>query len=334
MIGVLLINLGTPDEPTTPAVRRYLKQFLSDPLVIDIHPLLRFLLLHLIILPFRSPKSAAAYQKIWMREGSPLLYYTQSLATKVSEKLGPTYAVEVGMRYGNPSIQVAMQKLIEKGVSEIRVLPLFPQYAESSTETAIAEVKRIHGGEKTSPLLKFFPPFYNHPGFIQSFVEIGRPVLEKVKPDQVIFSFHGLPERHLRKLDRTGHHCFASEHCCDEIGSANANCYRAQCFSTARAIAQGLGEKDYLVTFQSRLGRTPWIKPYTDLEIVRLAQSGKKRFVVFSPAFVADCLETLEEIGIRARESVLANGAEALELVPSLNTHPRWVEAVCSFTSQ
>lgn len=328
MIGILLINLGTPDAPTTPAVRRYLRQFLSDPLVIDIHPILRFLLLRLIILPFRSPKSAEAYQKIWTKEGSPLLIHTQKLAQEVACKLGNDYAVEVGMRYGNPSIKTAMQKLVERGASEIRVLPLFPQYAESSTETAIAEVKRIYGGERTSPLLRILPPFYNHPGFIQSFVEKGRPILEKTKPDQVIFSFHGLPERHLRKLDFSGNHCFASEHCCDDVGSANAHCYRAQCFSTARLIAQDLGLKNYLVSFQSRLGRTPWIKPYTDLEIIRLAQSGKKRFVVFSPAFVADCLETLEEIGIRARESALAHGAEVLELVPSLNAYPRWVEAV------
>ena len=331
MIGVLLINLGTPDQPTTSAVRRYLRQFLSDPRVIDINPIARKLLLNLIILPFRSPKSAEAYRKIWANGGSPLLFHTQDLAKRVSEKLGGGYAVEVGMRYGNPSIESVLKRLIQKGVSEIRVLPLFPQYATSSTGSAQAEVFRAAESLWNIPPIRILPSFYEHPDFIRSFAEVGRPALEKLKPDHVVFSFHGLPERHIRKSDPTGNHCLTFDGCCDQATSPLAYCYRAQCFRTARAIVKEIGIPEELcsVSFQSRLGRTPWIKPYTDLLIVELARSGKKRIAVFCPAFVADCLETLEEIGIRGKESALAHGAEALELVPSLNAHPRWVETVC-----
>jgi len=309
MVGILLINLGTPDAPTTPAVRRYLKQFLSDPRVIDIHPLARQLLLKLIILPFRSPKSAEAYQKIWTEKGSPLLVHTLALGEAVAKKLGPNYAVEIGMRYGSPSIESAFNKLVKKGVSEIKVLPLFPQYASSSTGSALEELFRVARKQTLIPPLSTLPPFYDHSGFIESFVERGKPVLEKVRPDHVLFSFHGLPERHIQKGDP----------------------YQTHCFQTAEAIAKKIGiPGDFCsVSFQSRLGRTPWIKPYTDLVIPELIQSGKKRIVVFCPSFVADCLETLEEIGIRAKKSAMAHGAEDLVLIPSLNQSPQWVETVC-----
>ena len=309
MIGILLINLGTPDAPTTSAVRHYLRQFLSDPKVIDIHPIARWLLVNLIIAPFRSPKSAALYQKIWTKEGSPLLIHTENLARAVGQKLGSSYAVEIGMRYGNPSIASAVRKLVEKKVEKIRVLPLFPQYAASSTGSAIEEVSRVAGKLGNIPPIETIPPFFDHPGFIRNFAGIGKPVLERIKPDQILFSFHGLPERHIQKGDP----------------------YQKQCFRTAELIAAELGLPSdiWKVSFQSRLGRTPWIKPYTDLLLLDLAKAGKKRIVVFCPAFVADCLETLEEIGIRNREAVIACGAETLELVPSLNSHPKWVETVC-----
>lgn len=309
MTGILLINLGTPDAPTTPAVRKYLKQFLSDPRVIDIHPILRWLLLYLAVLPFRSPKSAAAYKKIWTEHGSPLLYHTQNLTLEVAQRLGQDYAVEFGMRYGRPSIETAISELSQKGADEIRVLPLFPQYASSSTGSAVAEVGRIAKKMNPPPKMTILSPFYDHSEFIRSFAEVGRPVLERIKPDHTLFSFHGLPERHIQKGDP----------------------YRDQCFITATAIAEELGLKKEScdVTFQSRLGRTPWIKPYTDLRLLELVREGKKRFVVFCPTFVADCLETLEEITIRNREAALQAGAECVELVPSLNAHPRWVEAVC-----
>ncbi len=333
MIGILLINLGTPDAPETPAVRKYLREFLSDPLVIDISPIARALLVNAIIVPFRSPKSAEAYRKIWLPEGSPLLFHTQNLAKRVSEALGPKYAVAVGMRYGRPSIASGLKELIQKNVSEIRVLPLFPQYATSSFGSAIAEVYRIAKSYWNAPLVKILPPFFDHPGFIESFVQVSEPVLKDLRPDHVLFSFHGLPERHILKSDPTGKHCLKFDECCDYPNDKVPYCYRAHAFKTAHAIKKSLGIPDDLcsVAFQSRLGRTPWLKPYTDLVIPELVAHGKKRIAVFCPAFVADCLETLEEIGIRARESALAAGAEDLRLIPSLNDHPAWVETVCGF---
>lgn len=334
MTGILLINLGTPDQPTTSSVRKYLRQFLSDPRVIDIHPILRQLLLNLIILPFRSSKSAEAYRKIWTEEGSPLLFHTKNLGREVAARLGGNYSVEIAMRYGNPSIASALQKLIEKNISEIRVLPLFPQYAVSSTGSAIAEVYRVCERFWHIPPIRILPAFYDHPGFIKSFAQVGRPILNRIQPDHVLLSFHGLPERQVIKTDLS-HHCLRSEGCCHEISPKNQFCYRAQCFKTAHLIAQelGLNENQYSISFQSRLGRTPWIKPYTDQTIIELAKKGKKRIAVFCPAFVADCLETLEEIGIRGRQSALDHGAEVFELVPSLNTSPMWIQTLCELVT-
>ncbi|MBI1909270.1 MAG: ferrochelatase [Deltaproteobacteria bacterium] len=309
MTGILLVNLGTPSAPTTKAVRRYLKQFLSDPRVIDINPILRFGLVRFLILPFRSPRSARQYQKVWTAEGSPLLCRTEALRKAVAENLGEDYVVEIGMRYGTPSIESGLKKLMEKKVSCLKVLPLFPQQASSSTGSAIEEFFRVAGRLRQIPPVQILPPFYDCEGFLDSFAEIGRPLVEKARPDHILFSFHGLPERHIAKGDP----------------------YQMQALFTARAIARrlGLAEGSYSVTFQSRLGRTPWIRPYTDRTLLDLVRQGKKRFLVFCPSFVADCLETLEEIAIRNREAVLAAGGEEVILVPSLNTHPRWVETVC-----
>jgi len=331
MIGVLLINLGTPDDPTTPSVRRYLREFLSDPMVIDIHPVARAILVHGIIAPFRSPKSAHAYQKVWMPEGSPLLVHAKNLAQKVSDQLGKDYAVAIGMRYGSPSIESGLMKLVELGVTEIRALPLFPQYAASSYGSAVSELYRVVRKLWNLPVVRMLPPFFNHPGFIEAFAQVGEPVLSAVRPDFVLFSFHGLPERHVLKSDPVGNHCLKFDGCCDQDVIQNQYCYRSHCFKTARALMKRLRIPEELcsISFQSRLGRTPWLKPYTDLLIPELVKNGKKRIAVFCPAFVADCLETLEEIGIRAKESAHACGAEAFELVPSLNAHPKWVETVC-----
>ncbi len=332
MIGVLLINLGTPAAPTTAAVRRYLREFLSDPLVIDINPVSRWLLVNLLIAPFRSPKSAAAYQKIWSPEGSPLMVHTLALGQAVSEKLGAGFSVEVAMRYGEPSIESAMAKLFERGVQEIRALPLYPQYSSSATGSTQEEVFRIAKQLRNITPVKFLLPFFDHPGFIGAFAEIGRKSLDEFRPDHVLFSFHGLPERQILKGDVSGRHCLQKPDCCDKVIPVNGLCYRAHSFATARALATALNipTEQYSVCFQSRLGRTPWIKPYTDLLIPELVRSGKKRLAVFCPAFVADCLETLEEIGIRAREQAKSLGAEDLLLVPSLNSTPAWVQAVCS----
>ena len=330
MTGLLLCNLGTPDRPTPGAVRRYLREFLSDPRVLDINPVGRWLLLNLVILPLRPKKSAAAYQKIWTGRGSPLLAHGEDLAVAVRERLGSEWVVELGMRYGRPSIAAALEKMRQAGAGRVVVLPLYPQYAASTTGSSVEEVRRVAGSLWDTPALFFVEAFYDHPGFIDGFVAIGQPILKAEQPDHVLMSFHGLPERHLRKTDGTGRHCLVVADCCERIGDANRNCYRAQCFATARALAGrlGLAEGGWSVSFQSRLGRAGWIHPYTDVAIAQLARQGKKRLVVFCPAFVADCLETLEEIGIRAKEQFLKVGGERLTLVPSLNASPGWAAAV------
>jgi ferrochelatase len=328
--GVLLINLGTPDAPETGAVRRYLHEFLSDPRVLDIPPVGRAALLYGAILPFRSQRSAEAYRKIWMPQGSPLLVHGNALRDRLGDSLGPGWVVELGMRYGRPSLASAIEKLRARGVRELTVAPLYPQYASSSTGSSLERVYRLVGEEWNVPALRVLPPFYDHPAFLDAFADVGRPVLAAARAEHVLFSFHGLPERQVKKSDPTGAHCLARADCCDTRVPANRWCYRMQCFYTARELASRLGlvVGTWTVTFQSRLGRTPWIKPYTDLVIPELAGKGVKRLAVFSPAFVADCLETLEEIGIRAKDQFLGAGGEALTLVPSLNAHPSWVRGL------
>jgi len=333
--GLLLINLGTPDEPTTPAVRRYLREFLGDPRVIDINAVGRKLLLELIILPTRPAKSAHAYQSIWdPKRGSPLMYHSQDLAAGVAAKLGTGWRVELAMRYGKPSIAAGLEALIQAGVDRIVVLPLFPQYASSSTGTAVARVMELAQQAWTVPSLDFVPAFFDDPGFLDAFAAVGAASLAEAKPDHVLFSFHGLPVRQITKTDTTGAHCFKTETCCDTL--TNPSCYRAQCFHTARALAQRLDltPERYTVCFQSRLGRTPWIQPYTDVVLDEIAKKGVKRLAVMCPAFVADCLETIEEIGMRARAQFKAAGGEELVLVPSLNASPPWIDAVAAIAQR
>jgi ferrochelatase len=327
--GVLLSNLGTPDDPSPAAVRRYLKEFLSDPRVLDIGAIARWALLNLVVLPSRPAKSAAAYAQVWSEAGSPLLVHGRALQAAVQARLGDDFVVELGMRYGQPSIAGALDRLRVAGADRIVFFPLYPQYASSSTGSSIEELYRIAGARWVTPSIASVPPFYDEGGFIRAFAEVGRPVIERERPDHVLFSYHGLPERQVQKTDDTGAHCLRSATCCEAIVAANRNCYRAQCFATTRALVAALSlTLPHSVTFQSRLGRTPWIKPYTDVVLPELAKKGVRRVVVFCPAFVADCLETLEEIGIRARRDWLAVGGEALTLVPSLNATPAWVDAV------
>jgi ferrochelatase len=230
------------------------------------------------------------------------------------------------MRYGQPSIAAALGRLEAAGVDELTVLPLYPQYAASSTGSSLEAVLGQLAARWVVPSLAVVPPFWDDPGYLDAFAAVGAPVLAAAAPDHVLFSFHGLPERQVRKASAA---CFASPACCDAVGTENRHCYRAQAYATARALAARLGLDDFSVSFQSRLGRTPWIKPWTDEVLPELAAAGKKRLAVFCPAFVADCLETLEEIGIRARAQWLGLGGAELRLVPSLNAHPRWVQAVC-----
>ncbi|MCS6915713.1 MAG: ferrochelatase [Myxococcales bacterium] len=329
MTGLLLVNLGSPDAPTPAAVRRYLRQFLSDPRVVDINALARWVLLHLVILPLRPRRSAAAYASIWTARGSPLLYHSQDLAAAVRGRL-PGWAVELGMRYGNPSIEDALGRLIAAGVERIVVFPLYPQYAAASTGSSIEEVFRVLGRRWVMPAVSIVEPFFDHPGFLRAWVARGAPLLASSAPDHVLFSFHGLPERQVRRAAPPGSICLMRADCCDEFGPTNRHCYRAQCFRTARLLAGQLGipEDRCSVGFQSRLGRTPWIGPATESLIAELARRGRRRLLVFCPAFVADCLETLEEVGIRGRQLFRASGGEELTLVPSLNAEREWVDAV------
>ncbi len=334
--GLLLINLGTPDAPDTASVRRYLREFLSDPRVLDVNPAMRSVVLNLFILPRRPAQSAAAYQTIWTDRGSPLLFHTADLTEKVRQRVGESVHVEFAMRYQHPSISDALERFRERSVDRIVAFPLFPQYASSATGSALAKVFEEAGKLWNVPAIQVVPPFFDHPAFIRAFTAVAQPVLDDFAPDYVLLSYHGLPERHVVKSDESGgRHCLRQGNCCDEIVDANRNCYRAQCFATSRALTTSLGlaPKSWEITFQSRLGRDPWIRPYTDVRLTELAASGVKRLAVLCPAFVADCLETLEEIGIRALEDFKAHGGEDLKLVPSLNATDDWVSAVIDIAS-
>ncbi len=330
--GLLLLNLGTPDEPTPKAVRRYLREFLSDPRVLDMNPVGRWLLLNVIILPRRPRASAEAYRKIWGERGSPLLFHGRDLAAAVGERLGAGWKVELAMRYGRPSIAEALDAFVAAAVDRIVVLPLYPQYASSSTGSSVEAVHALAGARWNTPFVDVLGPFYEAAGFLDAAAAVARPVIAEARADHVLFSFHGLPERQIIKSDASGTHCLASASCCDAIGVANRYCYRAQCYATARGLAArlGLAADGHSVAFQSRLGRTPWIKPYTDVLLDELAKRGVKRLAVLCPAFVADCLETLEEIGIRAREQFRAAGGEELTLVPCVNATAPWADAVAA----
>lgn len=332
MIGVLLINLGTPDAPTPEAVGRYLREFLMDGYVIDMAAPLRWFLVNVLIVPRRKYQSAEAYQKVQMPEGPPLLVHTRALAHKVAAELGDEYLVEFGMRYGAPSIRAALQNLHSRGVSRIIVLPLYPQYAESSFETAVVETRKNARELGCEELLTFLPPFYEEEGFINAWATRIRGESDVARSDHLVFSFHSLPVRHLTKFHTGDNNYVPVADCCTEVNSANQNCYRAQCFTTARAIAAELGlhPDDYTVAFQSRLGRAEWIGPNTVDVFTRLAQGGVKRIAVACPSFVSDCLETLEEMGIRGRETFLTAGGEAFQLIPSLNDDAGWIHAVVS----
>ncbi len=332
-IGILLVNLGTPDSPETGDVRRYLAEFLNDPRVIDINPVSRWFLLNLIILRFRPAKSAEAYKKIWTERGSPLLTHGQDLTKAIAARFAdePHVHVRLAMRYGTPSLRSGIEGLVQDGCDRIVVFPLYPQYASSSTGSTVEAAYRIASEQENTPFISIVPSFYDHPAFLEAFTQVGRPVLEATQPDHVLMSFHGLPERHLRKGDSSGAHCLAKPGCCDTITDLNRNCYRAQSVCTARELAAklDLDETKYTVTFQSRLTKE-WITPFTDVVLEQLRDKGEvKKLAVFCPAFVADCLETLEEIGMGLKhEFEKAGDGRELTLVPSLNTEPAWVDAV------
>jgi ferrochelatase len=331
--GVLLINLGSPDSTRVKDVRKYLAEFLMDKRVIDVPALARFMIVYGCILPFRPRQSAEAYGKIWTNEGSPLVVMGRKVQTELEGRIG--LPVELAMRYQNPSAEAALGRLMERGVKEVLVIPLFPHFAMSSYGTAVEKVKAVR--DRTAPelTLRVMPPYYADPDYIEALAGSAAGHLEE-GIEHLLFSFHGLPERHLRKTDPTGCHCLVEKNCCEDESPAHATCYRAQCYKTVSAFAErtGLDPGQYSVAFQSRLGRDPWLKPYTDEVIANLAKSGVRKLTVMCPAFVADCLETLEEIGMRGREIFLGNGGEAFQLIPCLNAHPLWLQALANMAER
>ncbi len=327
--GVLLVNLGTPDSPEVGDVRKYLDEFLMDERVIDINAFSRTLLVKGVIVPFRSPKTSKLYKEIWDENGSPLLYYSKMQAAMVAEQLGDDYHVELAMRYQSPSISAALERMKAGLVESICVIPLFPQYASASTGSVIQLVMELLSKWPTIPPVSFVNSFHDNKLMIETFAANAR----KYQPetyDQILFSFHGLPERQLKKCDHSGHHCLQKPDCCATLTDVNKFCYSAQCHDTARLIAGELNltADKYSVCFQSRLGKEPWVQPYTSEVLKVLASEGKKRLLVFCPAFVADCLETLYEVTVEYGEEFKKLGGEEVQLVSSLNDHPKWIEAM------
>jgi ferrochelatase len=325
--GVLLVNLGSPDSPSVPDVRRYLREFLMDGRVLDVNWLLRFCIVHFAILPRRPKQSAHAYQTIWTPAGSPLVVTSRNVQARLQQNF--RVPVELAMRYQHPSIPDAVRRLADAGVTESLLIPLFPHYAMSSWETAVERVREVMTQVTPKMSLQVQEPYYDQPDYIAALAGSAREFLSQPY-DHLLFSFHGVPERHLHKSDPTGCHCLTVPNCCETASLAHATCYRAQCFKTVAAFARaaGLPAQKYSVAFQSRLGRDPWLKPYTDHELERLAKSGVKKLVVICPAFVSDCLETIEEIGMRGRETFLAAGGAEYRMIPCLNEHPLWLDAL------
>jgi len=327
MTGVLLIQLGTPDSPSVSDVRKYLSEFLNDPRVIDIPYLLRKFLVNVIIVPFRAPKSAKLYKQLWTDKGSPLLFYSVSLKEKLQSALGSNFEVELAMRYQNPPMESVLERMKEKGYEKIIILPLFPQYASASSGSAIEKVLEIIKQWWVIPELKIISQFYNNEDYINSVVEQGQKY-NLADYDHILFSYHGLPVRQVDKVYNDGKPC--SDHNCEiEINPSNQYCYKAACFATTRLLAEKLNipKEKYTVCFQSRLDKK-WLEPFSDKVIIEHAKKGTKKLLVFSPAFVADCLETIVEIGHDYSILFKENGGIQLQLVESLNDNPHWVNAL------
>jgi ferrochelatase len=329
-IGILLINLGTPDSPSTADVKKYLREFLMDERVLDMNSFSRWCLVNLIIAPSRAPKSAKLYEKIWTKEGSPLLIHGIALTEKLQQSLGNKYVVAFGMRYQKPSIQSALEKLRKEKVDKIIAIPLYPQYASSSTGSTVAALMNEFKKWEVTPSLEIISRFHHREEYLNAVLACAKD-FNHTDFDHVLFSFHGLPERHIKKSDEhfgDGNCKFGA--CCEIPTEGNQYCYRANCVQTANSIASRLNipKEKFTISFQSRLGKDPWIKPYSDFEIIRLGKEGKKKILAFSLAFVADCLETIYEIGTEYNELFREHGGDKIQLVPALNSREEWVEGL------
>ncbi|KGP62245.1 ferrochelatase [Legionella norrlandica] len=320
--GLLLINLGTPHKAEVAAVRAYLREFLLDKRVIDLPAMMRYILVYCLILPFRTSKSTHAYQSIWTENGSPLLYHSQNLVNRLKAALNEEYTIALGMRYGKPSIETAIEEL--RKCESITVLPLFPQYSSAATGSALEKVMTIFSPKEVIPSLRIIRDFYLHPEYIKAQSQIIKAYLKE--DFHLLFSYHGIPERHVLQSGCSSI-CAGT---CPPISDKNQACYKAQCHQTSLLLAKELrlSTHQYTTAFQSRLGKTPWIKPFTDEILVELAAKGIKKLAIACPSFVADCLETIEEIGIRAKEQWLKIGGEQFVLIPCMNDHPEWVNAI------
>lgn len=329
--AVLLINLGTPAEPTARGLREFYRYFFADRFVFDINPVGLWLLRNLIIMPLRAPRTARDYAGIWMDEGSPLQVYSERVRNGVQKKFdaaGADVAVRNGMAYSRPFIAETLAELEREGRDEILLLPMFPQYSSATTASAFHAVREAASKWRVAPKLRFINDLYAEPAFIRAWTEVISANLADSDADHVVFSYHGLPESAILKTDVNG--CCRFGDCCNSISENNRNCYRAQCLATTRSIVERLGWKAdrYSEAFQSRFGRAEWIKPYLDRHLLELLARGKKRLAVVTPSFVTDCLETLHEIGREYREQFIEAGGEELTLVPNLNDAPGWIDAV------
>lgn len=326
--GILLVNLGSPDSPTEEDVRSYLNEFLMDGNVIDLPWPLRRLIVSLFVLPKRPAQSAKAYASVWTEAGSPLISISQQLKEAVQQKL--SHSIELAMRYGRPDMENALVKLASKpDIKEVVLFPLYPHYAMSTVKTVIERAEAIIRDNQLPVTLKVHPTFYDHEDYINALVESARPWLEK-DYDHIIFSYHGVPERHITKDDSTKTHCLKVAECCQKPSAAHQTCYRHQVFRTTACFVEkaGIPVDKFTLAFQSKLGRAKWLEPSTSSIVEQLARQGAKKVLVICPAFVADCLETIEEIGMEAREDFIKAGGDSLELIPCLNTHPAWVQVL------
>ena len=334
MKGALLINLGSPDSPDPRDVKRYLGEFLMDERVIDLPKPLRTFLVKGIILNTRPKKSAKAYKKIWWEEGSPLIVLSKRLQKAVQKKV--SVPMGLAMRYGSPSIKQGIKSLVDQGVDEIMLIPLYPQFAMATTETILVLAEKIKNEKYPELEFTVLPPFYNHPDYIRVLSQSIQEDLKDKKWEHLLFSYHGIPERHIRKSDITKSHCKIDKSCCQTTSEAHQYCYRHQCYETTRLVAEYLELKEgtYSTSFQSRLGVDPWLQPYTDQTVARFAKKGIKNMAIVTPAFVSDCLETLEEIGMEAAEDFEEKGGEELHVIPCINTRTDWVNVMSRWIDQ
>jgi len=329
--AILLMNLGSPDSTATKDVHTYLMEFLMDKRVIDYPWLFRKMLVGGLIVPFRAAKSAEAYSTIWTKEGSPLIVLTRQLQEALQAIVEEP--VEIAMRYGNPSMEQAFEQLLKRSpqLEEVLAIPLYPHYAMASYETAVEWAQETYKKKDYGFKLNFIRPFYNEPHYLQALSEQIRPYLRQ-DYDHILFSYHGVPARHVQKTDPTGSHCMRSATCCDTASPAHAFCYRHQCFATTKEMVRLLDipEGKYSNSFQSRLGKG-WLEPFTDVRLEEMPKEGIKKLLILCPAFISDCLETLEEIAIRGKESFIAAGGEAYTMIPCLNVHPLWVKTLAGW---